>query len=182
MPIMRNLTPSRHNPEEKVYFPAANFFDLAQFGASTKEGENSVYPVLLCLATWIYRQNFICKGEFINFHYGLCSFGLTGLNFEVWNKTHFRNLEYLIIYYFGKSYGNLMIQRFLSLEHFSWFLIFESLSFYWYHGTNKDFKSFRGWVSFQTLKTGMKMKIQFEMTWISNIFLCQTWFLMFFET
>ena len=58
-----------------------------------------------------------------------------------------------------------MIQRFLSLEHFSWFLIFESLSFYWYHGTNKDFKSFRGCVSFQTLKTGMKMKIQFEMAW-----------------
>ena len=43
---MRNLTPSRHNPEEKVYFPAANFFDLAQFGASAKEGEN-IYPALL---------------------------------------------------------------------------------------------------------------------------------------
>ena len=57
MPIMRNLTPSRHNPEEKVYFPAANFFDLAQFGASAKEGEN-IYPALLCLAVWI-AKNFI---------------------------------------------------------------------------------------------------------------------------
>ena len=89
MPIMRNLTPSRHNPEEKVYFPAANFFDLAQVGASTKEGENSVYPVLLCLATWIYRQNFICKGEFINFYYGIGSFGLTGRVFEVLNQTNY---------------------------------------------------------------------------------------------
>ena len=57
MPIMRNLTPSRHNPKEKVYFPAANFFDLAQFGASAKEGEN-IYPALLCLAVWI-AKNFI---------------------------------------------------------------------------------------------------------------------------
>ena len=113
MPIMRNLTPSRHNPEEKVYFPAANFFDLAQFGASTKEGENSVYPVLLCLATWIYRQNFICKGEFINFYYGIGSFGLTGRVFEVLNQTNY--WKFWNVYYFGKSYGKLMIQRFLSL-------------------------------------------------------------------
>ena len=47
MPIMRNLTHTIQG--KKVYFPAANFFDLAQFGASAKEGEN-IYPALLCLA------------------------------------------------------------------------------------------------------------------------------------
>ena len=46
---------------KKVYFPAANFFDLAQFGASAKEGENIyILPccALLCLAVWI-AKNFI---------------------------------------------------------------------------------------------------------------------------
>jgi hypothetical protein len=47
-----------HNPKgKKVFFPAANFFDLAQFGASAKEGEN-IYPAWLRLAFWI-AKNFI---------------------------------------------------------------------------------------------------------------------------
>ena len=46
-----------HNPKGKKV-SAANFFDLAQFGASAKEGEN-IYPALLCLAVWIAKNSIL---------------------------------------------------------------------------------------------------------------------------